>query len=266
MSELSSAKFIIDNTPVGLIQEIDDNMKTLNSHLEESKEFKDLIMSYEEEHFKQVPLGEDKLILSKYNKDEQGYYYDQTKKYKLLINPLSENFEKLEKITPNYPLQVLLDKKVNEYKEKYYTKEKTSHNIFYEEKDNKCKVKVLLSSHHIELKNYQTGEWIACYVISPKDQGEYSIEGEIKINTFYYEENNTQFHLEEKVTETIKASTDEELCNKIIELIESKENKIQTDLTEAFDSFEEEYTKPLRRRLPMTRMKMNWSLNQLALK
>ena len=38
MSELKSAKFIIDNTPVGFIQEIDDNLKSLNSHLEESKE------------------------------------------------------------------------------------------------------------------------------------------------------------------------------------------------------------------------------------
>ena len=266
MSELKSAKFIIDNTPVGFIQEIDDNLKSLNSHLEESKEFKDLIKSYEEDHFKQVPLGEDKLILSKFNKDDQGYYYDQSKKYKLLINPLSENFEKLEKITQNYPLQVLLDKKVNEYKEKYYTKDKTSHNVYYEEKDTKWNVKVLLSSHHIELKNYQTGEWISCYVISPKEQGEYSIEGSITINTFYNEENNTQFHLEEKVSDTIKAANDEELWDKIIEIIESKENKIQIDLTEAFDSFEEEYTKPLRRKLPMTGMKMNWSLNQLALK
>ena len=64
----------------------------------------------------------------------------------------------------------------------------------------------------------------------------------------------------------IKEANDEELCDKIIEIIESKENKIQIDLTEAFDSFEEEYTKPLRRKLPMTGMKMNWSLNQLALK
>ena len=48
--------------------------------------------------------------------------------------------------------------------------------------------------------------------------------------------------------------------------LEATDSKIQIDLTEAFDSFEEEYTKPLRRKLPLTGMKMNWSLNQLALK
>ena len=107
MSEIQSAKFIIENTPVGLLSEMNGYMKILNGTLEFSPQFKTILQKYEEDHFKQVPLAEDTLILSKFTKDKEGYYYDQTKQYKLLISPLTENFEKLEKISPNFPLQVL---------------------------------------------------------------------------------------------------------------------------------------------------------------
>lgn len=268
MSEVQAAKFIVENTPIGLVSEINGYMKILNGNLESSSQFKELLQTYEEDHFKQVPLAEDSLILSKFTKDKEGYYYDQTKQYKLLIGPLTENFEKLEKIKPNYPLQVLLDKKVNEYKEKYYTKDKTSHNVYFEEKgNNKWVVKILISSHIINLPNFQTGEWISYFFISSSNNSEeYEFEGKTKIFTYYYEDNNTQFNLEEDIYDKITAKSNEDLSNKVIEIIEKSENKIHEKLTVAFNVFQTEYARPLRRKLPITGMKMNWSLNQLALK
>ena len=268
MSEIQSTKFIIENTPVGLLSEMNGYMKILNGTLEFSPQFKTILQKYEEDHFKQVPLAEDTLILSKFTKDKEGYYYDQTKQYKLLISPLTENFEKLEKISPNFPLQVLLDKKVNEYKEKYYTKDKTSHNVYFEEKGiNNWVIKILISSHIISLPNFVTGEWISYFFISNSNNSEeYEIEGKIKIFTYYYEDNNTQFNLEEEVKDKINAKSNEEIGNKVIEIIEKNENKVHEKLTVAFNVFQTEYTKPLRRKLPITGMKMNWSLNQIALK
>ena len=69
-----------------------------------------------------------------------------------------------------------------------------------------------------------------------------------------------------KSKDKINAKRNEEIGNKVIEIIEKNENKVHEKLTVAFNVFQTEYAKPLRRKLPITGMKMNWSLNQIALK
>lgn len=49
----------------------------------EYKEIQKEISTYEEDHFKQVSLSDDKIVLSKYTKDDEGYYHDQNKKIKI---------------------------------------------------------------------------------------------------------------------------------------------------------------------------------------
>ena len=117
-------KYLIRSTPYGHLKETIDNLKNLvGASVIDEKEIQEEINIYEEDHLKQVSLNEDKIILSKFNKDEDNYYHDQTKKIKILINPLSENIEKIVEIEENGKNQNFresLDKLLNEYKEKSY--------------------------------------------------------------------------------------------------------------------------------------------------
>ena len=117
-------KYLIRSTPYGHLKETIDNLKNLvGASVIDDKAIQDEINIYEEDHLKQVSLNEDKIILSKFNKDEDNYYHDQTKKIKILINPLSENIEKIVEIEDNgkhHNLRDSLDKLLNEYKEKSY--------------------------------------------------------------------------------------------------------------------------------------------------
>ncbi len=95
-------KYIIRNTPFGHLKETMENLRTLvGASLLEHSDVLDEIKAYEEDHFKQVSLNDDKIVISKYNKDEDNFYHDQSKNLKIMVNPLSENIEKIEKIENN---------------------------------------------------------------------------------------------------------------------------------------------------------------------
>ena len=266
MSGLEAAKFIIENTPIGLLNDINNNIKLIDEKLTYSSEYNNIIKKYEEDHFKQIPLENDKSLITNYNKDNENYYHDQTKKYKVQILPLSENFEKLEKLTDENILQTLIEKEIANYQNKYYTKDNTSHNVFYKElEDGNFQVNIEIGSQITKQQLNHTGEWLSHYVLSKVKNNEYNLKGEICIKTYYYEDNNSHFHLNENLNENFSAKNDQEISKKVIEIIEKKENQIQVKCNEIFDNFTENIMKPLRRKVSLISTKMNWDINLLSL-
>ena len=266
MSGLDAAKFIIENTPIGLLNDINNYIKLIDEKLTYSSEYNNIIKKYEEDHFKQIPLENDKSLITNYNKDNENYYHDQTKKYKVQILPLSENFEKLEKLTDENILQTLIEKEIANYQNKYYTKDNTSHNVFYKElEDGNFQVNIEIGSQITKQQLNHTGEWLSHYVLSKVKNNEYNLKGEICIKTYYYEDNNSHFHLNENLNENFSAKNDQEISKKVIEIIEKKENQIQVKCNEIFDNFTENIMKPLRRKVSLISTKMNWDINLLSL-
>jgi len=129
---INIVKYLIRSTPYGHLKETIENLKNLvGSQIIEEKEIQDEIASYEEEHLKHVNLNDDKIIITKFNKDEENFYHEHTKKIKIQINPLSENIEKisdLEEDHQNSNFRDILDKILNEYKEKFYKSAITASN------------------------------------------------------------------------------------------------------------------------------------------
>ena len=93
---LDAIKYIIRNTPIGHLKDTLDNLKiVIGSQIFEEKSIKEELASYEEEHFKSVNFNENKILISKYNKDSENFYHDQTRKIKISLAPLSENIESI---------------------------------------------------------------------------------------------------------------------------------------------------------------------------
>lgn len=122
---------------------------------------------------------------------------------------------------------------------------------------------LILSSSNSNIKNFWNGEWIGIWEISKLENG-YKIKGELKINTYYYEEGNVQFKIKKHIEENIFENDAKIVVIEIIKKIKSFEDLIQIELDEIYDSLSEEYLKPLRRKMPVTGQKMNWTLNQIA--
>ena len=108
------------------------------------------------------------------------------------------------------------------------------------------------------MKNFWSGEWLSTWVFQNG-----KLTGTIKANTYYYEEGNIQFNLKTEFDEKVNGSSDTEIASSVISIIEKKENDVQTELEKVYDNFSDHYIKPLRRKLPITGTKMNWSLNQV---
>jgi hypothetical protein len=91
---LDAIKYIIRNTPIGHLKDSLENLKTLiGSYIFEEKAIKDELAKYEEDHFKTVNFNEDKILISKFNKDSENFYHDQTRKIKISLSPLSDNID-----------------------------------------------------------------------------------------------------------------------------------------------------------------------------
>lgn len=96
---INVVKYVIKNTPIGHLKETVENLKTLvGSALLENQAVLDEITLYEETHLKQMHLNEDKIIIAKQNKDEEGFYHDLAKNLKIAVNPLNDNIEKISEL------------------------------------------------------------------------------------------------------------------------------------------------------------------------
>ena len=96
-------------------------------------------------------------------------------------------------------------------------------------------------------------------------ESEFLLKGNVRVNTYFYEEGNVQFKLNKTFEEKVEIKeNDESSANEIINLINKLENSIQLELDQIYDSLSDEYLKPLRRRIPITGQKMNWNINQQA--
>ncbi len=260
---LSIIKFLIKETPVGHVKSTIDNLKViLGLELTENDEIHKELVQFEEEHLRHVNVNDEKIVLSSFNKGEDGFYYDQLKKLKICIGPLSENIEKIETVDENTcEMSVKINEALKKHIEKNYKSSVTASNVY---KKNENLYYILISAHNYNYKNYWSGEWLSIWTLT-NENGKYLLKGSLRLSTYYYEEGNVQFKSSKDFEEKLKggSSNASALAEEIIKKIENSENDIQNELEKIYDDLSDNYLKPLRRRIPYTGQKMNWNLNQL---
>jgi capping protein alpha len=258
---INVAKYIIGQTPIGHLNKSIQNLKVLiGEEPMDNQMIHDKVQEYAENHLSHVQYNEEgnKLIISNLTKDTEGYYYDQGQKIKIKLNVAEGGIESIENIEDTNNLRNEIDIKVKEYLDKYYTKGITNSNVYFDSNSNY--INILISAHNINIKNYWSGEWLSQWqydILSKK------LKGNIKANTYYYEEGNIQFNLNTNFNNDINGNSDNDIADNIIKLIEKNENNVQIDLESVYDNFSSQYIKPLRRKLPITGTKLNWNLNQV---
>ena len=93
---IDAVRYIIRNTPIGHLKDSIDNLKILvGASVFEEDAIKSEIIKYEEDHFRSVNFNDDKILISKHNKDSENFYVDQSKKIKIALLPQNENIENI---------------------------------------------------------------------------------------------------------------------------------------------------------------------------
>ena len=90
-------------------------------------------------------------------------------------------------------------------------------------------------NHNLNQKNFWTGEWLSLWEIENVNENSFQVKGNVKANTYYYEEGNIQFNLNKEFLENFNSTTSEEgLAKEIIEFIENVENNVNNFFNSRF--------------------------------
>jgi hypothetical protein len=257
------AKYIIHKTPIGLLDQSMYNLKILlKGDILTSPEILKELNIYKQNHLIpfEVKNAKTKVIVSPYNKDNEDFYYDQIQKIRFKLNDKYEP-ENVEEYTINTEIFRKIWRRMDEYIKKYYNAKAVNYNVYHNAILDK--VQIIISGKICNNKNYWTGEWLSVWELDIEQK---KMEGEIKVNTMYYEDSNVQFNLKKNYEEKNKGKDESSLADELMNFIEKNENDVQDKIKIINENISEEYVKSLRKRISLVDKDMNWSLDQIQLK
>ena len=197
-------------------------------------------------------------------------YVDQARNCQFSYDPLTG---KAELLNDNMRSQ---DEQVQELKEHFvealdyyidvdYRKEKTLTTIAIDESESpNLRIIVDISAHNVDFHNFSVGAWVSSWEISHTlGQQNYSIKGELTLSSHYFEFGNVQFKISktfEEESENAVSSSFKDVSKAVIRKIKKKEDDYQENgLEQMYTDIKERYIKALRRKLPITGSRFDWT-------
>ena len=107
------------------------------------------------------------------------------------------------------------------------------------------------------LGNFHSGSWASAWSLTPTNDG-YDVQGMVSVRAHYFEDGNVQLYATKEVTASDVID--------VPQLIEEKENALHAGLEAMYGDMADSTFKALRRVMPITKLKMKWSVDALRLK
>lgn len=242
--EIDAGLWQLHNTQGAIVELVQDNedKEELGSREEQAEECTEISDDHLEDH---VVLSVGLVLISSHNHLGENKYFEPKTGLIFQVDPHSLQ---ASPVSGNMKHQNMVDKELQEAVEAYANKSlcKRSASGIYCKDDGS--IVVMLSGQMAEPRNMWSASWKSEWII--KDN---NLKGTMTAFSHCYEEGNVQLHssknheiLLENLTEMVKN-------------IEEAESNFQISLAEAYSSLSQAGLKRLRRQLPITRMKMDWS-------
>ncbi|AAS50777.1 ABR007Cp [Eremothecium gossypii ATCC 10895] len=183
-------------------------------------------------------------IVTEYNKDG-AKYFDPFKKVLFSVDCLDRvglDIEPHESETT--PYQEKLYEELQKYVAKNFPGDSACTVLPTGDDD---ELAIIIVSSKFSPSNYWSGYWKSEYIYSPEER---SLTGRIDVVVHYFEDGNVKFSTQEFI--------DKEDINDPISCIRALESEIETGLDESFSKLNQTQFAKLRRKLPVTRSKVNW--------
>jgi len=121
---------------------------------------------------------------------------------------------------------------------------------------------VVIRGERVNLRNYWSGNWISVWRLALSPDGAASVDGSLKIRAHYFEDGNVQLQTTKAHPATPLSPP---LADALVSHIEAAESELQTGLEDMYANMTDETFKAMRRVMPITRTKMKWNINEIAL-
>lgn len=240
----SIVQSLIDNTPSGEVQEVYKDLKTITGDRADDV-ILDAIAQYNIKNFIPVRVDGKSVIISEFNK-EGAKFFDPVSSSLFSVDHLNRvglDVEPCQKTLSESQKSIYDDLKT--YASKNFAGD-VSYAV-YSSGNAQDEVIIALVSTKYSPGNFWNGHWRSIYSYNPHTN---NLKGTLDIDVHYFEDGNVafKFHKDIEVQEAV---------NPIV-AIKSQENEIEREMGSSFAALNERDFKSLRRRLPVTRSKINW--------
>ncbi|KAK2733085.1 F-actin-capping protein subunit alpha [Onygenales sp. PD_40] len=257
-SNLEIASSFIQGAPPGELADIVADIKAL------TPEGPSLISSlapafekYNEEQLATVKLpgSSEEVIVSAYNKLDDGRYFDVQSQTSFEFNHVTQKASSPQSYvldSQNSDFIKSLLKSLSVHAREHYPS--CSYGVY--PTDNDTAAAILLVANKYSPNNFWNGRYRSLYTVpAPGSGSDPTITGTIHINVHYYEDGNVSLNTKKPISISIPSNSS---ADTIIKRIAAAERAQQLDLSEAFHRLAEGAFKGLRRQLPITRQKVEW--------
>ncbi|PGH27709.1 hypothetical protein AJ80_00496 [Polytolypa hystricis UAMH7299] len=252
-SNIEIASSFIEGAPPGELADVVTDIKALTS--DGAEIIPSLAPAFEKYNEAQLatvklPGSSEEVIVSAYNKLEDGRYYD-------VESQTSFAFDHITQACPprNSPnggfcyLDKSLLRSLSTHAEEHY--QSCSYGVYPTEND--TAVAIVLVANKYSPNNFWNGRYRAIYTLPASLPA--TLTGKIHINVHYYEDGNVSLNTTKPISISIPAGSS---ADAVIKRIATAERGQQEQLSDAFTRLSEGAFKGLRRQLPVTRQKVEW--------
>jgi len=257
-------KFLL-NAPPGEFMEVVTDVRALlprESMLNETAPatFKE----YNQDQMIQVdaPDGSHKFLLCKYAEVAPNQYIDHAGGQVATFDHIKQTISGTRSIggsdvdPASEPLRAALQKAVEQYVNDQYP---FGTGGVYSGKEN-C-LYVCITSTRFNPQNFWNGRWRSVWTVPLAKSGNVTLSGRIRLQVHYYEDGNVQLHTDTAKKVTMTAAADPAAMSQaIIKAIVKAEQTFHTALDASYAVMGETTCKALRRALPITGQRINWTL------
>jgi len=148
-----------------------------------------------------------------------------------------------------------IDAAVTDYVTSFYPEGACA--VYGKREDGGTRITVCISAKKFNPKNYWNGRWRSVWTALLKS-GSCELQGNIKVNVHYYEDGNVQLNTKFDKQGKFDGGNDEAVAKNIAAAIMKSENEFQAALDEGYHQMSEQSFKSLRRRLPVSGVKVNF--------
>ncbi|SCW04450.1 LAFE_0H13784g1_1 [Lachancea fermentati] len=235
---------IISSAPSGEIKEIYNDLKALTGN-KSNDSILEAITAYNIENCIPVNVDGEKVIISKYNKEGSKFFSPVTSTL-FSVNHLDRVGLDLEKTDRS-----LTEEQQGIYDDLLkYTKNSFPGDVTFAVYPGAVESEfvIIIVSTKYSPGNYWNGHWKSEYVFNVNSG---SLAGDVDVSVHYFEDGNVSFKFSKDITSEASPSS-------VVTVIRELENELEKEMNASFTNLNEKEFKLLRRRLPVTRSKINW--------